>query len=109
MDDKIEQAKKAVKVVSDAADSFNKNRSGWAIVLVLIAVMAYTYLVYKISRADSVQTINVLNRELEVCKSDKIKMENYFIYKVHQLNQTMEAADSTIRTDVQPSLKKIEP
>ena len=108
MKEKIEAAKEAVEVIKDASDSFNKNRSGWAVILIIVGVIVFGGLVYKIARMDSLQTINVLSRELEVCKNEKIKMENYFIYKVNQLNQTMVEADSTVRTDTEPSLKKID-
>lgn len=108
MREKIEAAKEAVDVIKDASDSFNKNRSGWAIIVLLLGAGILSYLVYKVATSDSKGTIGVLQKELEMCKAERIKMENYFIYKVNQLNQTMVEADSTVRTDTETSLKKIE-
>lgn len=107
MKEKIEAAKEAVEVIKDASDSFNKNRSGWAIILIIVGVIVFGGLVYKIARMDSSQTITVLQRELETCRNEKREMQNFFIYKVNQIKQTVVEADSAVRTDTENSLNQI--
>ena len=107
VDKKIEQADAAVDVINKAAKSAQSVPIGWMFVIMMGVIITTYTITYKLSEKNADGTIEVLQNELKGCKEERTKMENYFIYKVKELETKVTESDSTLREEAKPFLQKI--